>query len=143
MSTAAFVSFTPTKTYNKFSALPFPFYTVSVLSPSGDQTLTAAQILGGMLLIDPNGSQAYTLPTAALLVAACSEGLSVGNGFEFTITNTADAGETITVTAGTGCTTSGTMTIAQSNTKRFLVVFTNITAGSEAFTIYSLGTVTT
>ncbi len=104
-------------------------------------TLTAAQLLGGLILEDPNGGAVTaTLPTAALLVAAMPDAI-VGSAFEFTIRNTADAAETITVAAGDGGTASGTMTIGQNNTKRFLVVLTNVTPSSEAYTVYSLGTV--
>jgi hypothetical protein len=110
-------------------------------STAGNLTYTAAMLLGGIILRDPNGAgRSDVTPTAALLLAAIP-GAVVGTAFEFTIRNTADAAETITVTAGTGATLSGTMTIAQSNSKRFLVVFTNVTAASEAYTLYSLGTV--
>jgi hypothetical protein len=68
-------------------------------------------------------------------------GAFVGQSFEVTIRNTAGAAETITVTTATGATLSGTMTIAQLNTRRFLAVLTNVTSGSEAYTLYSLGTV--
>jgi hypothetical protein len=105
-------------------------------------TYTAAQLLGGIILRDPNGAgRSDVTPTAALLVAAIGDGCRVGTAFEFTIRNTADAAETITVTAGSGATLSGTMTIAQNNTKRFLVVVTNALLGSEAYTVYSLGTI--
>jgi hypothetical protein len=122
--------------------------TVSTLTTAGPLTLTAAQVLGGMLLRDPNGAgRTDTLPTAALLLAALKgdalhelDGPDAGASFEFVIRNTADAAETITVAAGTGGTTSGTMTIAQNNSKLFLVVFTNIKPGSEAYTVYSIGT---
>ena len=52
--------------------------------------------------------------------------------------------ETITIAAGTGGTTSGggTMTVAQNNAKMFRIRFTGVAPGSEAYTIYSLGTVT-
>jgi hypothetical protein len=116
--------------------------TVTTLSTAGALTLTAAQVLGGLILRDPNGgARTDTLPTAALLLAAIqNEGqFEAGTSFEFTIRNTADAAETITVAAGTGGTTSGTMTIAQNNSKRFVVVFTN--TSTAAYTIYSLGTV--
>jgi hypothetical protein len=110
-------------------------------STAGALTYTAAMLLGGIILRDPNGAgRSDVTPTAALLLAAIP-GAIVGTAFEFTIRNTADAAETITVTAGTGATLSGTMTIAQNNSKRFLVVFTNVTAASEAYTVYSLGTV--
>ena len=71
------------------------------------------------------------------LISQVLAGGNVGQGFEFTIRNTADAAETITLTAGDGVTLSGTMTIAQNNSKRFLCVM----ASSAAATIYSLGTV--
>ena len=135
--------FTPTQTYPRFSSLVFPTITVTTDATAGPRTYTAAEILGGLILRDTAGdNRADVMPSAADLVAAI-QGPAVGCSFEFTIRNTADAGETITMTAGTGCTTSGTMTIAQNNSKRFLVVLTSITSGSEAYTLYSLGTVTT
>lgn len=136
-------SYTPERQSPVFSGLVQPFYTVTTLTTAAAVTYTSAQLLGGLILRDTNGaSRSDVLPTAALLVAAM-ENPSVGNGFEFIIRNTADAAETITVTAGTGATVSGTATIAQNNTKRFLVVVTNITSGAEAYTAYSEGTATT
>lgn len=117
--------------------------TVSNITTAGAVALTAAQLLGGLITRDPAGAgRADTVPAAAAIVAAI-QNCSVGTSFEFTIRNTADAAETITVTqdAGATVTLSGTMTIAQSNSKRFLAVVTNIDSGTEAVTIYSLGTV--
>lgn len=117
------------------------FMTAATLSTASDQTYTVAHLLGGILLRDPNGgARADTLPTAANLVAAIP-GAVVGTAFEWTLRNTADQNETITVGAGSGGTLSGTATVAQNNTKRFLIVLTNITGSSEAYTAYSLGTV--
>lgn len=113
--------------------------TVTTTTTAGAATYTAAHLLGGLILRDPNGaSRSDVTPTAALLIAALP-GFAVGDSFEFTIRNTADAAETITVTAGTNVTLSGTMTIAQSNSKRFLVLVTAATT----VTIYSLGTIVT
>ena len=113
----------------------------ATITTAGAATYTAAQLKGGLLLRDPNGSgRSDITPTAALLVAALPSAV-VGTSFTFLIRNDADAAETITVTAGTDCTTSGTMTIAQNAIKQFLVVLTNVTASTEAYTIYSLGTV--
>ena len=118
-----------------------PVITVTTESTVGNVTVTAAQMLGGLILRDPNGAaRTDTLSTAALLVAAVPNAV-VGSSFKFTIRNTADAAETITVAGGTGGTTSGTMTIAQSNSKEFLVRLDNVTAASEAYTVYSLGTI--
>lgn len=123
------------------------FATVTTDATAGAVTYTAAQLLGGFINRDPNGAgRTDILPTAALLVAAIPAAI-VGMGFEFTIRNNADASETITLNAGSGGTISGsgqsttTATIAQNNSKRFLVVLTNVTLSSEAYVIYSLGTV--
>ena len=96
-------------------------------------------MLGGLILRDPAGlSRADLLPTAASMFSEINSPFNTaGASFEFTIRNTADAAETITVTSNTGLTLSGTMTIAQNNSKRFLWVQTSATAA----TIYSLGTV--
>jgi hypothetical protein len=113
--------------------------TVSTLDAAEVVAYSAAQILGGLILRDPNGgARSDTLPTAAAIVAAIPN-CQVGTAFEFTVRNTADAAETITVSTASGLTLSGTMTIAQNNSKRFLAVVTNV--GTPAVTVYSLGTV--
>jgi hypothetical protein len=114
--------------------------TVVTDSTSGPRTFTGAEIFGGMILRDPNGAvRSDVMPTAADIVAnipACV----VGSSFEFVIRNSG-ATYTITITTeGADVTLSGTMTIATANSKRFLAVVTNIGAGTEAATIYSLGT---
>lgn len=111
--------------------------TVSTINTAAAVTYTAAQLLGGLILRDPNGAgRSDVTPTAAQIIAAITNA-AAGKSFEFTIRNTADASETITVTAGTDVTLSGTMTIAQNYSRRFLCVVT----GSSTVTIYSLGTV--
>lgn len=115
--------------------------TVLTDNTAGATTYTIANLLGGMILRDPNGgARSDVTPTAAQIVAGIA-GCVVGSSFEFTIRNTADAAETITLTGGTDVTISGTATIAQNNSKRFLAVVTNVDSGTEAVTIYSLGTV--
>ena len=115
--------------------------TVTTDATAGVKTYTAAELVGGLILRDPSGAgRSDVTPSAAAIVAAIA-GAVVGSSFEFTIRNTADAAETITITAGAGITLNGTMTIAQNNSKRFLAVATNVTSSSEAVTIYSLGTV--
>jgi len=116
------------------------FMTAAILNTASDQTYTVAHLLGGLLLRDPaGGARADTLPSAVDLLAAIP-GAVVGTAFEWTLRNTADQNETITVGAGAGGTVSGTATVAQNNTKRFLIVLTNVTAAAEAYTAYSLGT---
>lgn len=126
------------------SSLWFSQTTVVTLTTAGALTYTTGQLLSGMIFRDPNGAgRTDTLPTAALLVAAIP-GATIGTTFDFFLRNDADMAETITIAAGTGGTTSGggTMTVAQNNAKMFRIRFTGVAPGSEAYTIYSLGTVT-
>lgn len=134
---------TPERVSPFLSGLLHPKFAVpSQITTASAITYTAAQLLCGLILRDPNGAgRADLFPTAASLVAAVP-GADADTVFEVTIRNDADAAETITMTTNTGLTLSGTMTIAQNNIKRFLVRFTNVTPGSEAVTIYSLGTAT-
>jgi hypothetical protein len=113
--------------------------TVTTNTTASAQTYTAAQIIGGLILRDPNGAgRSDVTPTAALIYAALGSPAKYTDiSFDFTVRNTADAAETITLTAGTGVTLSGTMTIAQNNSKTFRVVVNSPTA----VTVYSLGTV--
>ena len=108
--------------------------TVSTVTTTSNVTYTPAQVMGGLILRDPNGAdRADKVPLATDLAAAFGTdvvaGFTAGQAFEFTVRNTADAVETITLTANTGITTSGTMTIAQNNSKRFLLVMSSATAG--------------
>lgn len=114
-----------------------PFQAVTTKTTASAVTYTAAEVLGGVILRDPNGAgRADLFPTAASLLAAMP-GVQVGASFRVLVRNTADAAETITMTTNTGLTLSGTMTIAQNNSKEFLVVITSTSTA----TIYSLGTV--
>lgn len=123
------------------SHLFYPTIFPATISTAGAATYAVGDLMGGLILDDPNGAgRTRTLPTAALIVQSFP-GAITGSAFYFDIRNTADAAETITVAAGTGGTTSGTMTIAQNNSKRFLVRLTNVTNGNEAYTVYSMGTV--
>lgn len=114
--------------------------TVTTDATADANTWTAAELIGGMMLRDPaGGARTDVTPTAAEIVAALPNCV-VGSSFYFVIRNTADAAETITLSGGTNVTISGTATIAQNNSKLFLAVVTNATSGSEAVTVYSIGT---
>jgi hypothetical protein len=111
------------------------------VNTAGAKTYTIAELLNKLILRDPNGAaRSDVTPTAALIVAGIA-GCVVGTAIRFTIRNTADADETITITAGAGVTLSGTMTIAQNNSKSFLLRIDDVGSGTEAATLYSLGTV--
>jgi hypothetical protein len=82
------------------------------------------------------GARTDTFPTAAQMVAGLA-GCAVGTTVETFVRN--DGAATLTVAVGTGGTGSGTLTVATLNAKVFWLRFTNVTLGSEAYTLYSLG----
>lgn len=125
-----------------FSSLVYPTTTPSTIATAGAVTYATSDLLGGLILRDTAGAaRSDVTPTAAALVAAL-QGARAGLSFEFSILNNSGAANAVTVTAGAGVTLSGTMTVAQNNIKRFLARVTNATPGSEAVTVYSLGTST-
>lgn len=88
--------------------------TVTTVSTAGAVTYSAAQILGGLILRDPNGAgRADLIDTAANLIAGIPALSADGNTFSFQLINTADgAPEAITITTNTGLTiVNGTRTI--------------------------------
>lgn len=113
----------------------------TAITTAGAATYTAANVVNGFIIRDPNGAgRSDVTPTAAELLAQARTvfgNIAVGSNFVFEIANTADGNETITVTAGSGVTLwPASQTIAQNTNGRFRAVFTNITASSEAVTIY-------
>ncbi len=115
---------------------------------SGGKTITIAQILTGIYITDPTADAAHTLPTAALAVAGVG-GVAVGDCIDFTCINTgtASADEIITLAAGSGGTLVGSGAVLTSDptdeqfssgSGLFRIRFTNVTSGSEAYTVYRL-----
>jgi hypothetical protein len=88
-------------------AIPLP---VSVASTA---TLTAAQVLNGILLVGSGATtaQTYTLPTVALLEATLSNSDKVGTSFVFRVVNLGTSSGTAIIAAGTGWTVSGSLTM--------------------------------
>jgi hypothetical protein len=118
----------------------YPKKTITVDATAGAIVLTEAKVLGGIIERDPNGAhRTDVLPTAAAMVAALP-GVRVGTVIPLEIRNTADAAENITMQAGAGGTDSGLMTIAENNTGLFEILFTNVTAAAEAYTLRKIGT---
>ena len=71
------------------------------IADAGAVTYTAAQVLGGVIIRDCNGSaRSDVLPTAALLIGALREDM-IGQVVKCLIINDSDAAETITIVAGT------------------------------------------
>jgi hypothetical protein len=107
--------------------------TATTDSTAGANTWSAAEMLGGLLLRDPAGADRSdvtdtgTAIGTALVDAGISAGNIIGTSFEFTIRNTADANETITLTAGVDVTLSGNMVIPWNTSKRFVCIMTAAT----------------
>ena len=93
----------------KISVAPVPVTAVDTA------TLTAAQIINGIILGSPTATAAYTLPTVAALETVI-DNAKPGVTFDFRVINVTGSG-VITVTTNTGWTigssgTQGLMTIA-------------------------------
>lgn len=79
-------------------------------------TLTAAQMLTGILTGTPTVGRAYTLPTGTNMEAGAPAALATGDSFELTIINLAvGADDIITLTAAAGFTIVGKATIEPAN----------------------------
>lgn len=79
-------------------------------------TLTAAQLLTGIITSTTAAAVVGTLPTGTLLDAAAD--LAIDEAFDWSVINTG-AANTFTVAAGTGHTVVGNMVVALSTTGRF------------------------
>lgn len=105
---------------------------------AGARTITAAEVLYGITLRDPNGGGVTdTAPTAALLVAAIP-GARVGDVIPLRYINNADANEAITIAAGANGTLKGQAAqtaIAQNTAKTLYFVLTAVT-GTETYDLY-------
>lgn len=113
-------------------------------------TLSIAQLLNDIITITPTTDRTLTLPTAALAVAGVS-GVEINDSIDFRIINLATGASdpTITIAMGTGGTAVGHMdmephvnnagTYFYSGTGVFRLRFTNVTASSEAYTVYRIG----
>lgn len=108
---------------------------------AGGVTLTIDQMFG-ILIGTPTASSTYTTPTATQLCNAFPAVTVQPPGSNFglllAVVNTAGGAYTITMAGGTGVTATGTLTVAESDSKLFLLYPTNCTAGSQAWTLYSI-----
>ena len=99
-------------------------------------TLSAAQILGGMLYANPSTSAAtYTLPTAALIDTALPNA-TVGSTFDLAIINVGTSSGTVTLATATGITDGGNAFVTISTTSSALFRFRKTADG--AYTVYKI-----
>ena len=115
---------------NRFAAT----YLEDVAAENTTATLSAADVRKGILTSTPSSGITLTSPTAALLVAEDGDH-AVGRGYEFVIVNL-HATNTATLAAGTGVTLVGNAIVAGASSTRFYVRYNNVTASSEAVTIF-------
>lgn len=111
-------------------AIPVP---VSVTSTA---TLTAAQVLNGLILANSGvtSAQTYTLPTVANLEAALTNSDKVGTSFTFRVVNLGTSSGTAIIGAGTGWTITGSLTMTIPVTTGAMLVARKTGAG--AWTLY-------
>lgn len=104
---------------------------------TGAAAYTMAECLSGMIVRTPTGAAADQFPTAAVIVAGI-DNCEVGDSIDVLIRNLSAGANTITISANTGLTLSGTMTIAQNYMKWFRLVVTAV--ATPAVTVYTMTT---
>jgi hypothetical protein len=104
-----------------------------VLPAAANTTATAAQCANGTFDNSAaTGVNTLTTPTAALLVAYL-KGSLVGSTFDFNVVG--DAGSALTVAAGTGGTLVGNNSVVAGSSATYRVRLTNVSSGTEAYTL--------
>ncbi len=100
------------------------------------QTLTAAQVLNGLILANSGitANVAYTLPTVADLEATLVNSDKVGTSFTFRVVNLGTSSGTATITTNTGWTITGSLTMVIPVTTGAMLVARKSAAG--AWTLY-------
>jgi hypothetical protein len=102
---------------------------------TGAITLTAAQVLGGYITSSNATAANGVMPTAAAIVAALPQPKA---GERLTLSISARGAGTFTLSgAATGVTYRGTVVVAAGGSKVVSILITNVTAASEAITVYA------
>lgn len=110
-------------------------------APAGTYTVTAANLLTGVITLNPSVANTSTFDSAANIVAAVNTntaGAVVGDYISALIIN-GNATNAITLAAGAGGgfdTNQANRSIPVNTSKWIVIRLTNVTSGSEAYTIY-------
>ena len=112
---------------------------MGLAAPTATATLSTANSYNVIIRGVPTAAATYTTATAAAIVAAIGGDCAIGTTFMVVVINASAGAYTITIAGGTSVTVSGVATVAQSASKVFLGRVTAVTAGSEAITLYGLG----
>jgi hypothetical protein len=113
---------------------------VNVVISGSSNTMTAAQILGGVYQRGTTGTLSDTLPSAASIVSQMNTefgSVAVGDSVDLYIRRTTGATTDFLVfSAGTGVTIYGLNAIAGSRSYPAQVVVTNVGSGTEAVSFF-------
>ena len=112
---------------------------MGLAAPTATATLSTADSFNAIIRGVPAAAATYTTATAAAIVAAIGGDCAIGTTFMVVVINASAGANTITIAGGTGVTVSGVATIVQNASKEFLGRVTAVAAGSEAITLYGLG----
>ena len=112
---------------------------MGLAAPTATATLSTANSYNVIIRGVPTAAATYTTATAAAVVAAIGGDCAIGTTFMVVVINASAGAYTITIAGGTSVTVSGVATVAQNASKVFLGRVTAVTAGSEAITLYGLG----
>ena len=112
---------------------------MGLAAPTATATLSTANSYNVIIRGVPAAAATYTTATAAAVVAAIGGDCAIGTTFMVVVINASAGANTITIAGGTGVTVSGVATVVQNASKEFLGRVTAVAAGSEAITLYGLG----
>jgi ABC-type Fe3+ transport system substrate-binding protein len=112
---------------------------MGLAAPTATATLSTADSFNAIIRGVPAAAATYTTATAAAIVAAIGGDCAIGTTFMVVVINASAGANTITIAGGTGVTVSGVATVVQNASKEFLGRVTAVAAGSEAITLYGLG----
>ena len=110
----------------------------TVKTADATATLTAGDVIGGIVKSTPEASINITLPDAVNLLALVP-GAVVGTTVKFKVVNCAAATHSITLVASDSITNGGVaahLSVAPATAASFDIVFTNVTVGSVAAVLY-------
>ena len=110
-------------------------YAAAPQTATDTATLTAAQIVGGVLVATPTANATLTLPTAALIDAAVPSA-RVGSTFDLALVNAAAATYTAAFALSTGVTNGGNAVISWAATTSALFRFRKTAEG--AYVVYKI-----
>jgi hypothetical protein len=110
-------------------------YAAAPQTATDTATLTAAQIVGGVLVATPTANATLTLPTAALIDAAVPSA-RVGSTFDLALVNAAAATYTAAFALGTGVTNGGNAVVSLAAATSALFRFRK--TGDGAYVVYKI-----